>query len=196
MPPKAKFSRDEIVRAAFDIVRGDGMEALTARALASSLKSSARPIFTVFSSMEEVGCEVLCEARRLYAGYVERGLQDEIPFRGVGASYIRFALDEPRLFHILFMSEQKLRSGVDSVLPLIEESYEQILRSAQDGYALDRESAEGLYRHMWIYTHGIATLCATGVCTFTEEDINGMMSEVCLSLIKKMKAGDKCDRNS
>lgn len=193
MPPKAKFSREEIIAAAFDIIRRDGMDALSARSLAASLGSSARPIFTVFTSMDEVSREALAEAKRLYSGYVERGLCDEIPFRGVGAAYIRFALDEPRLFRLLFMSEQKQCPGIDSVLPLIEDSYEQILASVENGYALDRASALVLYRHMWIYTHGIAALCATGVCTFTAEDINGMMSQVCLSLIKEIKAGDKHD---
>ena len=48
MPPKAKFTREEIVEAAFSIVKADGFEALTSRALGTRLGSSARPIFTVF----------------------------------------------------------------------------------------------------------------------------------------------------
>lgn len=33
MPPKAKFTRDQIIQAGLDIVRKNGMEALSARAL-------------------------------------------------------------------------------------------------------------------------------------------------------------------
>ena len=58
MPPKAKFTREEIVQAALGIVREDGIQALTARALGAKLGSSARPIFTIFQSMEEVQQEV------------------------------------------------------------------------------------------------------------------------------------------
>ena len=54
MPPKPKFSKEEIIAAALDLVRAKGMEGLTARELGQRLGSSARPIFTVFSSMEEV----------------------------------------------------------------------------------------------------------------------------------------------
>ena len=54
MPPKAKFSREEIIDAAINIVREDGFDALTSRALGKKLGSSARPIFTVFQNMEEV----------------------------------------------------------------------------------------------------------------------------------------------
>lgn len=52
MPPKPKFTKDEIVDAALDIVSRDGVEAMTAREVGERLGSSARPIFTVFGSME------------------------------------------------------------------------------------------------------------------------------------------------
>lgn len=58
MPPKPRFTREEIVAAALDIVSRQGIEALTARELGEVLGSSARPIFTVFRSMEELQQEV------------------------------------------------------------------------------------------------------------------------------------------
>ena len=51
MPPKPKFTREEIVEAALDIVSGSGIEALTARELGVKLVSSARPLFTVFKRL-------------------------------------------------------------------------------------------------------------------------------------------------
>lgn len=54
MPPKAKFTKEEIIKATLGIVRNEGFRTLTARALGAKLGSSARPIFTVFHSMEEV----------------------------------------------------------------------------------------------------------------------------------------------
>ena len=54
MPPKPKFTKEEIVEAALALVSERGMEALTARDLGERLGSSARPIFTVFRIMEEV----------------------------------------------------------------------------------------------------------------------------------------------
>ena len=54
MPPKPKFTREEIVAAALELVSEKGMSALTSRDLGARLGSSARPIFTVFNSMEEV----------------------------------------------------------------------------------------------------------------------------------------------
>ena len=45
MPPKVRFTREEIIRAALDITRESGPEALTARSLAARLDCSAKPIF-------------------------------------------------------------------------------------------------------------------------------------------------------
>ena len=53
MPPKAKFTKQQIVDAALEIFRDEGMEKLTSRNLGKKLGSSACPIFTVFSGMEE-----------------------------------------------------------------------------------------------------------------------------------------------
>lgn len=187
MPPKAKFSREEIIDAAIDIVREGGVEVLTSRALGTKLGSSARPIFTVFQNMEEVQQEVILGAKQKYKEYVSKGLSQEIAFKGVGMAYILFSVNEPKLFQLLFMTEQKQIPDLSGVLPLIDESYDQILLSIQHGFGIDQHSAQNMYQHLWIYTHGIATLCATNMCRFTEKEISSMITEVCMSIFKKIK---------
>ena len=195
MPPKCKFTREEIIQVALDIVRSEGTSAITARALGAKLGSSSKPIFSVFENMEEVQAEVLKAAKALYAEYVQVGLHQELAFKGVGTQYILFAIREPKLFQLLFMSEQSQKPSVSGILPIIDESYEQILLSVQKGYGLDKEDAENLYRHLWIYTHGIAVLCATNMCSFTAEEISRMMTEVCRGILKEIK-GDKQNDHS
>lgn len=193
MPPKAKFSREEVIEAALNIVREDSFKTLTSRALGEKLGSSARPIFTVFQSMEEVQQAVIEAAKSLYREYVQRGLSEKLSFRGVGMQYILFSINEPKLFQLLFMTEQKQIPNLSGILPLIDESYKQILLSIQSDYGLESASAEKLYHHLWIYTHGIATLCATRMCRFTSEEISGMMTEVCRSLLNNMRVGKDDD---
>lgn len=189
MPPKCKFTREEIIQAALDIARNEGVSAVTARALGAKLVSSSKPIFSVFENMEEVQAEVLKAAKALYAEYIQLGLQQNPAFKGVGMQYILFAVKEPKLFQLLFMSEQPQKPPVEGILPIIDESYHQILQSIQDGYGLDKKDAENLYRHLWIYSHGIAVLCATNTCYFTAEEIGKMMSEVFAGLLKEIKGG-------
>ncbi len=187
MPPKAKFTRDKIIQAGLNIIRENGVEALSARALCAKLGSSARPIFTVFESMEEVQAEIKKSAKAIYAEYVKKGLEQELAFKGVGTQYILFAIQEPKLFQLLFMFEQKQSPAVVNVLPMIDDNYKDILLSVQNGYHLSENKAEQLYRHLWIYTHGIAVLCATNMCVFTTEEISKMIAQVFKGILKEMK---------
>lgn len=58
MPPKPKFTKEEVVEAALRLISEKGTDALTARELGERLGSSARPIFTTFRNMEELMGEV------------------------------------------------------------------------------------------------------------------------------------------
>ncbi|MCM1175899.1 MAG: WHG domain-containing protein [Blautia sp.] len=195
MPPKAKFTKQEILQKALEIVRTEGIDRLTSRELGARLNSSARPVFTVFENMEEVRQEVFQYAKELYRQYIEQGLKADLPFKGVGVSYITFAMEEPRLFQLLFMSapaaekdsEKAVSANISQILPLIDASYEKILHSVQESYGLDRQTADRLYRHLWIYTHGIATMCANRLCSYTMEQISEMMTEVFKGLLFLIK---------
>ncbi len=186
MPPKAKFTRDIIIQAGLSIIREHGMESLSARALGTKLGSSARPIFTIFQSMEEVQEEVRQSAKSVYAEYVKKGLEQELAFKGVGTQYILFAIQEPKLFQLLFMSEQKHPLTAANVMPMIDDHYKDILLSVQNEYHLSENKAQQLYRHLWIYTHGIAVLCATNMCVFTTEEISGMIAQVFKGMLKEI----------
>lgn len=187
MPPKAKFTKEEIVTVALEIVGEGGMEALTARNLGKHLGSSSCPVFTVFVSMEEVKEQVLSAIKERYEAYVKKGLAEKPAFKGVGLQYILFARKEPKFFQILFMTEQEEILEFSDVLPQLDESYDKILASIQEEYGVSAKDADKLYRHLWVYTHGIATLCATKMCRFREEEINEMLTEVFASLLRKIK---------
>ncbi len=187
MPPKAKFSKEDIIDAALAIARNEGIHAVTARTLGARLNSSARPIFTVFQNMEEVHQETIKRARQLYNQYVEEGLSCQPAFKGVGKQYIAFARKEPKLFQLLFMSE--LQNVPDSfhVLEIIDENHPQILASIVDSYHVRLSTAQALYRHLWIYCHGIATLCATNVCQIADDEIEEWLTDVFVSLLQRYK---------
>lgn len=190
MPPKPKFSKDDIIQCAMNIVRTSGMENVTARELGKSLNSSARPIFTVFDRMDDVKKEVVARAKTEYRSYVMDGLKHDIAFRGVGMAYISFAIKEPKLFQLLFMNEVKGNDNLQNVLKYVEDSYALILQSIMEPYELDEATAIRLYHHLWIYTHGIATMCATNLCLFEANQIGAMISEVFKSLLSAIKRGE------
>lgn len=183
MPPKAKFTKEEILQSAFEIARTKGIEKITSRELGKCLGSSPRPIFTVYDNMEELKNDVVTRAKELYKQYVMEGLKGEVAFKGVGMAYIRFSIDEPVLFQLLFMSPLSNLTNVDNILPVIDASYEEILHSVEESYGLSRKGADKIYQHLWTYTHGIATMCATRLCSYTGEEISQRLTEVFKSLL-------------
>ena len=139
MPPEAKFTKEEIINAGLEILREKDLSAVTAREIGKRLGSSARPIFTVFKSMDEVICGIKNKAGEIYTEYVKRGLENDKAFKGVGQAYIEFAAKEPKLFQILFMRE--LDIGLNKILPEIDSNYEMILKSVTDNYPVSRDDA-------------------------------------------------------
>lgn len=91
MPPKPKFTREEIVQTALEIVSQKGAEALTAKELGDALGSSARPIFTVFNSMKEVQDEVRAAAMHRFESFAEQKLPGTPLFKQVGMQMVLFA---------------------------------------------------------------------------------------------------------
>ena len=69
MPPKPKFTREQIIAVGLDLVRERGLEGLTAREVGARLGASARPIFTVFENMEELTREVCAAAAKRIDAY-------------------------------------------------------------------------------------------------------------------------------
>ena len=192
MPPKAKFTRAEIIDAGLAILRKRNMAAVTAREIGHFLGSSPRPIFTVFESMAEVIEGIEQKAREIYSDYIRQGLEQDIAFKGVGKAYIRFSMEEPKLFQLLFMQKRSDEIDVNKILPEIDENYSAILQSITDQYPVSTEDAVILYRHLWIYSHGIATLCATSMCRFNDEQTEEMLTDVFRALLlEKLKERGK-----
>lgn len=115
MPPKPRFTREEIVDTALDIVSRKGIEALTARELGEALGSSARPIFTVFRSMEELQQEVRSAAMRRFESYAGRTMPGVPLFKQGGMQMVLFGAQEPKLYQLLFMRENRSAVSFDDV---------------------------------------------------------------------------------
>lgn len=193
MPPKFKFTREIIINSVLELIRENGISSVTARAIAKKLGSSSKVIFGLFNNMEEVQQSAVIAARAIYNEYIEKGLKNDLPFKGVGEQYILFSIKEPKLFQLLFMSEKKDIPELSSVLPMIDDNYEKILLSICKDNRVDKSLAERLYKHLWIYTHGIASLCATKMCCFTAEEIDSMVKDIYLGLLLKLKGEVKND---
>ncbi len=97
MPPKFKFTRQALIETAFELVRADGWTALSTRSLADALGTSARPIYSHFTSMEELEEEVAKMGVDLLYDYMVQERTGD-PWHDHGIGYVKFAQRESNLF--------------------------------------------------------------------------------------------------
>ena len=193
MPPKPKFTREEIVQTALEVVSQKGVEALTAKELGDALGTSARPIFTVFSSMKQVQNAVREAAMRRFESFAGQKLPDMPLFKQVGMQMVLFGAREPKLYHLLFMQENRNAVSFDDVFGELGPTAQTCIRLIQEEYAMREADARLLFENVWIYTFGVGALCATRMCQFSEEKLGQMLSTEfqAMMLLVKSSAGGR-----
>ena len=183
MAPKNKFTKEEMVAAALKVVRARGIGGLTAKTMADELGTSTRPIFTGFGSIKEVKQAVYAAAVRIYDDYTSLGLQEEIPFLGVGKQYIRFAREEPELYRLLFLTKAQGCSAAASIQHL-----QALVRPAlMDIYHITTEEADLYFRNLWLVVHSLSTLIVTGDCPYSDQEIGQILTGFSISIFKAIK---------
>ncbi|WP_343210280.1 TetR/AcrR family transcriptional regulator [Anaerolentibacter hominis] len=174
MAPKTKITKPEIIAAALDIVREAGAESLNARAVAAKLNCSTQPVFSNFSTMDELRESVIAAADDRYQKFLKRGMSDPQypPYKASGIYYIRFALEEKELFKLLFMRDrtsEEIREEREKLSDLIALIAENTGLSQDDAYLFHVE--------MWLYAHGIAVTIATSYLSWDWAMISRMLSD-------------------
>ncbi len=185
MPPKVKFQKEEIVRAALNIARAQGIDAVTSREVARELGVSTRPIFTYYETMDQLRRDVFELAKQQYRAYIERGLAEPIPFLGVGRQYIRFAREEPELYKLLFLTRPD--GAIGGAMEALAFSQDLVRESIMRIYHMDAHAAECYFRDLWLMAFSFATLIVTDDCPYTDEQMSAVFSEVSLSVCKAVK---------
>lgn len=189
MPPKAKFTREEIIEAALSIAAEKGLKSLTARELGSALGTSSRPIFTAFKNMEEVLSEVRKAALDKFEVYARRAMNFSPVYKELGVQMILFATEQPKLYRLLFMTEKPEAQSFDDVFANLGDMATLSVEVIQRDYELSYENAKLLFKHNWIHTYAIGALIATGVCKFSEKEIQDMLSREFVAMLMLIKSG-------
>lgn len=173
MPRKFMFTREEVLAAALDLVREQGIAAVTARGLGEKLGSSSKPIFSLFDNMEDVLSAVMKAANKLYQNYLKEDMTSGKypPYKASGMAYIRFAKEEKELFKLLFMRDRS-HENTDN-----KEENRQLLELIQQNLGINEEEAYLFHLEMWIYVHGMATMLATSYLELDEAFISKVLTD-------------------
>lgn len=189
MPPKAKYTREEIIAKAFEMTRKKGIEAVAARELGKELGTSSSPIFTAFKNMDELYAEVRKRAMQEFESYVSDALQYTPSFKYVGMKMTEFAMKEPKLFQLLYMREHHKDQSYTMLVGELGSTVDVCIGCLQDEYGLTKSEAETLFRQVWLYTFGICVLIAGRICQFSVAEISEMLSMEFKGALMLIKSG-------
>ncbi|MCP4368986.1 MAG: TetR/AcrR family transcriptional regulator [Deltaproteobacteria bacterium] len=187
MPPKVKFKKEAIIDAAFNVVRKNGWQELSARSIARELNSSTGPIYSHLDSMNNLEEEVIQKAMALFMEHIIKPRTgDKWIDHGIG--YVFFARDEKHLFKAI-NDEKRVPLLKKSSLKIWEKLGEEL-----SGYPLFRDLPAGtglkIRRARWIFIHGLASLI-TNSFQFdrikTDEDLIELIRNASILLYRGMK---------
>lgn len=190
MPPTAKITKEMILNTVLEITREMGFAAVNARSIAGKLHCSTRPLFTCYSSMEELKCEFLTFAYEYYEQYVAnyRKFENATPCFILPLSYIEFAQEEPHLFKLLFINDMDLKMTEATDFYKETDNIERA-KAFSESVGIDFEKGKVIFLDFFLYAHGIAVLTATKKMALSRKTTEKMLRNILSAFIRQAKAG-------
>lgn len=174
MPITQKNSKEDIIKVSFQILKEEGIEKLNARKIANKLNTSVQPIFYQFDSMEGLKKELLNFCLNYYQDYIFDFKTNYSKYKEIGINYIRFAKYNSNIFKFIFMQGYHIK--IEEFL-YFDKSYEEVEKILYEQNDISFENIKRFHLKMWMFTHGISCLVATGTCEFSDEEINNLLTE-------------------
>ena len=168
MPKQVSITKDMVDETAFELVRAQGIESLTARNIAERAGCSTQPIYKIYRNLDELKEHtiqmVVAHAERMIMHYDKTS----IPFLNAGLGYIHFAATERVLFRV-FDIENYLGRAVYGPLedPQLYALMEELLGDALPSAEKRRE----LFTDTMIYTNGLAHMAYACQLGMTEKQV-------------------------
>jgi AcrR family transcriptional regulator len=178
MTQKVSFTKEAVIRAAFELTREKGWVGVTARNIARKLGSSTMPIYSSMKSMEEIEREVRAQAEALLLDYQRRPFTDDAA-ENKAVGYVAFARDEKNLFHFIYVDRPVSgNAGGGEDRPTL--SLEDLTTSDSVPSLADQTRVAMQDRRIlksWIFTHGLASMIGSGVLHLPDVEIKALLEE-------------------
>lgn len=183
MPPTVRFTRDAVLHAACQLMRREGIEALSARAIAKELGGSTQPIFRLFTNMEDLHRELILYVARQFQAHAEADMaQSDSPYIQLCTTYLLYGRDEPELFKLLFMRDRVSEGQYSD-----QTNFDLVFNIIKKETPLDDETALRFFERTWLFIHGLAVCIATKYIPCQDERyLISMVKEAYNAAVKMM----------
>ena len=121
MGPKTKYKKDEIIDAAFEIAREEGLAGITARSVAKRLGCSVAPIYVNFETIEGLTEAVVQRVFSLSGEMLAREQGTDM-FEKIGRASLAFAREYPVLCRELTLTPNPYLSSYETAEATVVEA--------------------------------------------------------------------------
>lgn len=181
MAPKPKFTKQDIILAAFDIARAEGLDSVSIRKVADRLGCSIAPIYVNFADAEELLQRVVEHSLHAAKQMITEQRTGQ-PFRDIGMASLRFAREFPLLYRDLIMKNNPYMKHNEEQLNEVVE-----LMKEDPGLAgFSGEELRALLIKMQTFQTGLSVMVANDLFTTSvnEEQVMAMMNEAAEDFIR------------
>ena len=178
------YTKDQILKAAHEVVLESGFEKFTARNVAKKMGISTQPIYLEFKNMEDLKRTLLQKietdlTRKFMSQPITGDLIVDAPVH-----YVEFALKKPKLFKALFVDP---KGGGPIMYEYSVEFYKELSKQSRRFSKLPKEDFELLHLEAWIVVNGLITMLLAGIITLTREELIELVQQ----LIEDISEGKK-----
>ncbi len=175
MPPKPKFSKEEIIQTAVRIAEEKGLSAITARELADRLSVSSRPIYSYFESIDELKNEVIKNIMKIFAEELYKKRPDANQFLSIGLNLISFVRNNKEYFNIIKNEVTNFvnLNGIDTYTNLAVDKVSNSLEFS----GFSKKKIKDTYLKMAIFSHGLADFVYYGHIDGSDQFVRRLLEE-------------------
>lgn len=174
MPPRQRITRGMILDAALALTRTEGIGAVNARSVAKFLGCSTQPVFSQFATMEALRRSTFDHAGRVIMEKILQ-YQDRPDFlQRTDELVLNLARDEPRLFHLLYLSDSFESRNLWEVM-MDWECNRKLVAALAERYGLGEEDCRDIFLRGYLLLYGVAAMIATNQMDFTNQQALDMV---------------------
>ncbi|MCT4617828.1 MAG: TetR/AcrR family transcriptional regulator [Marinisporobacter sp.] len=158
MPRKEKYTKNEILDIAFQLLRTEGQSNLTVRSIASKLQTTVIPIYSKFENMDTLNKALAWKSADLLIEYQQRDYYEGSINYWVnsGMGYLIFAREEKNLFRQMFFNNFDFLSK--EILDYILARNIEMMKQRLPFKHFEQDEDKIFLQKHWFYVHGIASL--------------------------------------
>lgn len=185
MAGKSIVDKETLIKSAVTMVEEQGLESINARALAIHTGISTKPIYRLYSSLNDLKSDVISTIKKEYDEFIMKRVDNKNALITVCVAYIEFAQMHKNYFRSLFLSHNLKWTSVNDVL---NEKWNQgAIINLVNKHGLSFEEAKTLFMHVWLYANGLATLIASNELTIDNKEILIRVVKIYKELSKNLK---------